>query len=268
MRLHPRQIALITGGGTGIGRGIALALARRGLHLALVGRRAAPLQEVAAEAMALGSQVLVLPADLTVAAARHTVYACTQDALGPVHLLVNNAGLLAGGALATQHPNAVEQVVATNLTAALELTRFALPDLAATQGAVVLVGSTMSYVPMPYASLYAATKAGLAAFGEALRYEVAPWGVQVLVVAPPATKTAMLQERAARAGFRGLPLADPAAVGARIVQALEAGQQEAVWGAGERLLVRLHRLAPGLVRWGLGKAAGRFAGMMGDTKNT
>ena len=256
MRLRAGQVALITGGGTGIGRGVVLALARRGVDVALVGRRAAALQATAAEAMTCGVRALVLPADITDAAARQTVMACSSDALGPIDLLVNNAGVLAGGSLADQTAASIETAVATNLAAAIDLTRLALPQLAATRGAVILVGSTMSHVPMPYATLYAATKAGLRAFGEALRYELTPLGVQVLTACPPATRTAML---AGTGRLAAKFQADPLATGERIVRALEQGHEEAVWGIGAQLLVRLHRLAPGCVQHILRRQGGHFA---------
>jgi short-subunit dehydrogenase len=267
VHLHPGTSALITGGGTGIGRGIALALARRGVDLALVGRRAAPLQRVAAEAMAAGSRALVLPADITDATARRTVVACASAALGRLQLLINNAGVLAGGSLASQSAAGIEAAIATNLTAAMDLTRLALPDLVHTEGAVVLVGSTMSFVPMPYAALYSASKSGLAAMGEALRFELAPLGVRLLAVYPPATRTAMIEGMSDAAGVGRTFQADAEAVGERIVRDLELDRQRDLWGPGERLLVSLHRIAPRLVRWGLATQRHRFARMMAAASN-
>jgi short-subunit dehydrogenase len=267
VHLHPGTSALITGGGTGIGRGIALALARRSVDLALVGRRAAPLQRVAAEAMAAGSRALVLPADITDATARRTVVACASAALGRLQLLINNAGVLAGGSLASQSAAGIEAAIATNLTAAMDLTRLALPDLVHTEGAVVLVGSTMSFVPMPYAALYSASKSGLAAMGEALRFELAPLGVRLLAVYPPATRTAMIEGMSDAAGVGRTFQADAEAVGERIVRDLELDRQRDLWGPGERLLVSLHRIAPRLVRWGLATQRHRFARMMAAASN-
>ena len=189
-----QRVALVTGGGSGIGRGIALALARRGVHLALVGRRVAPLAAVAAEAAALGVYAVPMAVDITGPMAGQTVVAATCATFGRLDILVNNAGVLAGGALRNQTATTVANAVATNLAAPMELTRLALPHLARQQGAVVLVGSTMSHVPMPYATLYSATKAGLAAFGAALRYEAAGLGVHVLTVYPPGTATALTED--------------------------------------------------------------------------
>src|SRR5205085_2457523 len=101
--------------GTGIGRGIALALARRAARVALVGRRAAPLQAVAAEIARMGGQAVACPADLTEAGERASLRARVHAALGPLDLLVNNAGMLASGELAALAPAAIEAAVMLNL---------------------------------------------------------------------------------------------------------------------------------------------------------
>jgi len=257
--------ALITGGGTGIGRGIALALARRGVPLVIVGRRAAPLEAVMHEARALGVHAVALPGDITSAAERTRLVHTTRIVCGQIGLLVHSSGLLGGGGLLSLDEETLARTVATNLVAPIDLTRLMIPDLVATGGAVVLIGSTMSHVPMPYASLYSATKAGVAAFGASLRYELAPLGVHVLTACPPGTDTAMVYGMAQRAGLGAVPLAAPEAVGERIVQALEADKRELVWGAGERLLVRLYCFAPRLVQRVLATQRTRFQRMFSTT---
>jgi uncharacterized oxidoreductase len=122
-----------------------------------------------------------------------------------------------------------------------------LPDLAGRRGAVILVGSMMSLVPLPAASVYSATKSGLRAFGQAVRYELQAAGVHLLTVYPPGTATAMTAAMARHAPW-WTPLADPGVIGERIVRALVAGRQEVQWGAGERLLTLLYQTMPWLVR--------------------
>jgi short-subunit dehydrogenase len=256
------SVALITGGGTGIGRGIALALAQRGVSLALVGRRPAPLEAVAREAGALGARAVALPADLTVASERASLLERVHAALGPLDLLIHNAGMLAGGELARLTAAEIEQAVALNLTAPMDLTRLALPDLVAQRGAVILVASTASRVPLPSASLYSATKSGLSTFGEALRYELEPLGIHLLIASPPATRTAMTAGLAAAAGLPGFPLLAPEKAGECIVGALLAGRRECAFGLGDQAAVRLSRVVPWLVRWGLGTQRRRFSCML------
>lgn len=254
--------AIVTGGGSGIGHGIALALARRGADLALVGRRGSCLEAVAAEAARCGVRAVALPTDLSVTDERDALIARVRAALGPPSLLIHAAGMLAGGPLLNLDTQEIDRAVALNLTAPLALTRAFLPNLAAQRGAIVLIASTAASVPLPSMAIYSATKAGLAAFGEALRYEVAPQGIQVLVAHPPSTATAMTRGMARAAGFPGYRLASAEQVGERIVAALVARQHEWRGGAGERALVLAHRLAPTLVRLALRSQRARFRRMM------
>jgi uncharacterized protein len=241
-----RHTALVTGGGSGIGRGIALALARRDVSVALVGRRREPLETVAAEIASRGGRALAFPADLTRAGDRSGLRERIHAALGPIDVLANTAGALASGELAALTPAAIEAAVALNLAAPILLVQQWLPDLAARRGAVILVGSMMSFVPLPAASVYSATKAGVRAFGRALRSELRARGVRLLTVYPPATATAMTASMARNAPWRG-PLADPAIVGERIVRALLAGRREVQWGVGERMLTMWYQAMPWLV---------------------
>jgi short-subunit dehydrogenase len=144
----------------------------------------------------------------------------------------------------------IAATVNTNLLAPLALTHDCLPDLVARRGRIVLMGSTTSTVPLPYLALYSATKAGLHAFGSALRVELQPHGVQLLIAYPPATATALTAAMAARVaqlpGGRFFALATPERIGERIVRALLAGQTECRWWSGEALLATLYRLAPRL----------------------
>jgi short-subunit dehydrogenase len=256
-----RRTALVTGGGTGIGRGIALALARREVRVALVGRRQGPLDMVAGEIARLGGYAVAFPTDLAQAGERTDLRARIHESLGPIDLLANNAGVLAGGELAALTPAEIEAAIAVNLAAPIILVQQWLPDLAARRGAVILVGSMMSFVPLPAASVYSATKAGLRAFGQALRYELRVRGVHLLTVYPPGTATAMTAPMARNAPWRG-PLADPAIIGERIVRALIAGQREVQWGMGERLLTMLYHTMPRLVEALMARHHALFVRMM------
>ena len=254
--------ALVTGGGTGIGRGIALALARRGAPVVLIGRRLKPLHAVAAEVHACGGRAAVVVGDIADPAARPHLLDAARLPFGPIHLLVNNAGVFASGSLLQVNGPEIERTVATNLTAPIDLTRLALPDLMLTQGAVIYVGSTLSHAPLPYASLYSASKAGLHAFCTSLRPELAALGVHLLAAYPPTVETAMTDGMARNAGRWQGGRQQPEAAGERIVAALAAGAAEVQWGAGERLLLMLNRLAPHLVARSLATQRRRLAHIM------
>ena len=259
-------MAVVTGGGTGIGRGIALALARRGVRVALIGRRLEPLTATMQAVHDLGQAALPVTADLADPAAWPRVIEAVHAQWGPIDTLVHNAGVLAGGPLLDQSTAAIHQCVTTNFTAPIALTRLLLPDLVAQRGRVVLVGSTTSFVPLPYLALYGGTKAGLHHVGTALRHELTPLGIHLLIAYPPATATAMTAAMAAR--MRGntgrhSTLAQPEPIGEAIVRALAAGKQECVWWGGEHLLRLLYGMAPGLMTRLLFRQRHRFQAMVG-----
>ncbi len=259
---HDSPIAVITGAGSGIGRGIVIALARRGTAVALVGRREGALEEVRGRCAALGARAVALPADLADGAAREALPGRVRAALGSPALLVHAAGVPAGGELGDLAAGAIERAVATNLIAPLALTRAFLPDLRATRGSVIVVASLLAEVPFPAASVYGATKAGIVAGAAALRYEARAWGGQVMVAYPPNTATALTRGMARAAGLRRYPLADPDLVGERIVAAYLAGRREWRGGRGDRALALAHRLAPGLVGRALYAQRARVRRMM------
>jgi short-subunit dehydrogenase len=206
---------------------------------------------------------VALPADIASAEERAALPERVAAALGPLDILVNNAGLLAGGELARLTPEQIEAAVAVNLLAPMLLARHCLDDLARRRGAIVLVGSMMSLVPIPAAPLYSATKAGLYAFGESLRYELRPRGIHLLTALPPGTATAMTAAMARRAP-RPTRLADPGQLGGRIVAALASRRERVQWGAGERALTWLYRWAPGLARPLLGRSRGLWARLLNE----
>jgi short-subunit dehydrogenase len=181
-------------------------------------------------------------------------------------ILVNNAGVMAGGDLSTLTLGQIERAVATNLLAPIELTRQALPDLVERGGSIVFIISSTSLVPLPSAAVYSATKAGLRALGESLRYELAAQGVHLLMACPPATDTAMTRGMAQAGGLPSFDAARPSAVGEHIVRALVAHEKELYFGGSDRILMIAYKIAPSLVRAILATQRERFARMMRDDR--
>lgn len=251
LRITPPPVAVITGAGSGIGRGVALAWARRGGVAVLVGRREAALQSVAGEVAALGGTAFVVSADVATESGRALVVQRVAAEFAAVDVLVHCAAVLHEGPFAARSEAEVVQSVAVNLVAPLLLTHQMLPLL---RGGVVLVGSLASHVPMPGATLYTAGKMGLRGFGEALRTEIAPR--RVLLAYPPATRTAMTESMWQRFGRRvpGYRLAAPMDVGEVIVRAWDRGRRDLIW-PGDRALALAYRLAPRL----LGSVVARIA---------
>jgi short-subunit dehydrogenase len=235
------------------------------VDVAIAGRRLDLLEQVAREVSSRGGRAVPLRVNLTEEAGRAALVSRVLAEFGRLDILVNNAGVMHRGGLLSRSPEEVSAAVATNLLAPIELTRQALPELARRRGAVVLVASGVSHVPLPYASLYSATKAGVAAFGEALRYELGPLGVRLLLVYPPGTDTDMVRGMAQAAGVSGFPLAGAEKVGERIVKSLAKGKQEVNVGLEARLMPLLYRLSPRLIRALYRSQRALFERMMGNS---
>ncbi|NJM07618.1 SDR family NAD(P)-dependent oxidoreductase [Candidatus Gracilibacteria bacterium] len=249
MKIDQRS-ALIIGGGSGIGAAIAAALVSRGAHVALVGRRETLLEATARTLRAQGGMAVALPADITIAEERARIVERAHTALGPLDIVVHCAGTMRGGPLNALDNDAIEKGLALNLVAPLDLTRRLLNEIRRRQGAVVFVASLSALMPLPYAALYSASKTGLRALAESLRHELEPAGARVLLAFPPGTATAMTEPFAARSPFARPPfyqLLPPAAVGERIVVALERGQRDLFWPGAETALARVYPWLPWLI---------------------
>lgn len=221
---------LLTGAGSGIGRRLALELATRGAQLVLVGRREQPLTETATMVGVRGGSAHVLTADLTAPGAPERVVGSALELLGGLDVLINNAGNVRAGRLDEVDTADILAMLALNLTAPILLTKAALPHLRAAAtahgGAAVLgISSGIALVGLPFYATYAATKAGLARFDEALRRELIGTGIRVATAYPGATDTAMMATSQAGEdlGFGRRPVEE---VAAEIVAGLEAGDAE------------------------------------------
>jgi short-subunit dehydrogenase len=238
---------IITGAGQGIGRALAVEFGRRGGHLLLVGRQPATLTETARLVAMEGGTTEILVADLTQPGAVEQIQHAV-DSWNVVDLLVNNAGNVRAGRLELTTDTDVHSMIDLNLIAPILLTKRLLPALRRSgqgRGGILLnVSSGIALVGMPFYSVYAATKAGLAQFGESLRRELIGTGVHVATVYPGATDTAMMasQNAGAELGWGRRPLDD---VIADLIAALEAGEHEINTApAGRRAMQQLNITDP------------------------
>jgi len=185
------QRALVTGASSGIGWAFAVQLAASGTDLVLVARRRDRLDELAARLrLDHGAEVEVLVADLTDDGDLEKVELRLADTTAPVDLLVNNAGFATSGKFADLPVNGEVAEIRLNVVAPVRLTRAALPAMIDQgHGGVVNVSSIAALQPLPHWATYAATKAYLTSFSEAVHEEVRQHGVVVLALMPGFTHT-------------------------------------------------------------------------------
>ncbi len=239
------NLAVVTGASSGIGEAFARDLARRNFSLILVARRANRLHALKDE---LKTSVDVLAADLATAEGIGSVARRLQ--LGGVSLLVNNAGLGYRGRVADESEANIAQIIRVNLEAPLRLSRAALPAMIGNRkGAIINVVSMSAFQPVPYLNVYAATKAGLLSFTEALADEIATTGVRVQALCPGNVQTGF-QEVAGTKGsrFDRTPSMTAEAVARRSLDSILEGRATLqIPGGLDRLSVFAQRFLPRFV---------------------
>jgi len=186
------RVALITGGGTGIGRATALAMAADGVAVVLAGRRPEPLTAVAAEVEAAGGRALAVPGDLAVADDAARVVRAAVDAFGALHVVVNNAGVIRRNIRLHEVDVALwDELIAINLRGPYLVMHAALPELLRADGdrCIVNVSSTLAVKPAPGIAPYAAAKGALISLTRSVALEYAGDGIRCNLVLPASVVT-------------------------------------------------------------------------------
>jgi short-subunit dehydrogenase len=238
--------ALITGASSGIGEALARAFAAAGHPVTLVARRAAELERVAAGLS--GAEVRTLPADLAVLDGLAGLVERAEAGLGPIEILVNNAGTQIVAPTEKIASADAERLMALNVLAPFRLVRLVLPGMLARQrGVIVDISSLSALTTPPGMYYYGASKAALAAASESLRAEVRGRGVHVVTVYPGPIKTEM--ESAARARYDKpappMPSGTTDELARRVVRAVARRKPRVIYPR----FFGLARTFPGISRW-------------------
>lgn len=180
------RVALVTGGGRGIGAAVARRLAADGFEVAVSGRTETTLAAVAEE---IGGHAIV--ADSSVPAEAERAVAETVDRFGGLDVLVPNAGISHGGTVLEQTPESWERVIGTNLTGVFLICRAALPHLIERRGSIVAISSVGGLTAGYRSSVYCTSKAGVNMLIQSIAYDFGPEGVRANAVCPAWTRTDM-----------------------------------------------------------------------------
>ncbi|MCG8443762.1 MAG: SDR family oxidoreductase [Caulobacterales bacterium] len=186
MRAIDGMSVLVTGGGSGIGEGVARRFAERGAKVTISGRRAA---NIAAVAEAIGPACRGVAGDVTDAGDRAAMLAAAVEHGGGLDALVNNAGAMFRQPVDGYTEDFLKRAFDTNVISAMMLSSAAIPHLKASRGAVIFIGSTHTRRAFPGASPYAATKAALEGLTKVMAAELGPAHVRVNAVLPGAVIT-------------------------------------------------------------------------------
>jgi uncharacterized protein len=245
----PTSTAVVTGASSGIGADLARELAARGYGVTLVARRTDRLQKLADE-LSGPVRVEVIGCDIADPDARAGLFDEVAARGLTVDILVNNAGIGTMGAVADSTPEAEIAQVRVNVEAVVDLTTRAVGQMASRgRGAILNVGSTAGFQPFPGQACYAATKAFVRSYTDALHAELAGSGVTVTTLHPGPVRTEFLSvagmdERVFADAFPKFLWMPSRAVAKAGIDALQAGRASVIAGAPNKVSTRLMTLLP------------------------
>lgn len=266
------KVAVITGAAAGIGRALAVELARRGARLSLLDHDADGLEEVTRRCEAIGAQVLAQVVDVTDWSGVQTAAAATTSALGGVDSVFAAAGIIHRGSLLDSEVADIERVMSVNWRGLMYTVKAHLPAVVSSPaGRIVTFSSAFGLLAMPRYSAYNSSKFAVRGFSESLRQELTSAGTQVSVtcVFPGGVRTSIVRNGLFAAGehrdavIRGfekrVARTDPEEAAAIVLKGAERRRARVFVGNDARLVAILARLAGGHYQDAV-PAVGRFLG--------
>ena len=187
------KVAIVTGGGSGIGRAIALAFGREGAKVAVAGRRKDALDSVVTELEQSGQQVMAVRCDVSQADDARSAVTKVEAQFGPLSILVNNAGILSVSTVETIDEAEWDRVMSINLKGPFLMSRAVLPSMRrAGKGAIVNIGSVLGLVAMKQRAAYCASKGGVTMLTKAMALDHAHESIRVNCICPAIVETELV----------------------------------------------------------------------------
>ena len=257
MNLKNKRI-LLTGATGGVGRLLAKSLAEKGAVMMLVGRNTNKLITLKADIERAGGKAMIIEADLSKLGAPQSVADSAQQQLGGIDILINNAGILDFIAFEDQSAARISEVIQTNVTSLIQLTRAVLPTFQQkNSGHLLFVGSIFGSLGFPHYATYCASKFAVHGFSQALRRELVDTNIGITYIAPRAIETPMNDANVIAMNKKaGQTMDTPEEVAEIIVRGLEQEKQEVFIGQPQSFFAWLNGVAPKMVNMGLKKQAG------------
>lgn len=250
------KVVLISGASSGFGADAARLFAREGARVVLSARRVERLEQLAEEIRSAGGQALVVPADVARQADLERLVRTTLETWGQIDILFNNAGFGRLDFLENLEPaRDIETQIRVNLLGVIQLTRLVLPHmLERRQGHIINMSSVAGWLAAPLYSIYAAGKFGVRGFTDALRREVAPFGIHVSGIYPGPAATEFGQhtgQHAAKAQFNWFKRFTMSSeyVARKVVEVAKRPRRTLIIPWWFRPLIALDWHLPGLVDW-------------------
>lgn len=199
MTYWTNKVVMITGASSGIGKGVALEIASRGANIGLLARRQELLNELVGEITERGSKAVSAAADVRDAAGVRKAADRFREELGPIDILIANAGIGTTDHAVQLQPQHAADVIGINVLGAVNSVAAVVPEMVARkQGRLVAISSLAAYRGLPKSAAYCASKAALSAYFESVRIDLRNTGVGVTIIHPGFIKTALTAGREAK----------------------------------------------------------------------